>query len=548
LKIQMSHRVVGAFAISLTLSAAHARAQDDKQEGDAVKPATTDAAKAAEEEEEEEEPAKPAPEAKAEVKAEIGTSTGAQAEASASGEPKPADVAKAAERPVMYGARGDWFIQPYGYARFDGIHDTTQSFEDGIQPNLIARPGTYKGQHRRTMLMARDSRVGIYVGAPEFHGIKTTGQLEFDFFGIPPTDVRRHDKDVFSPIRMRHAYLKIETSAVDVIAGQYYTPFGWNGHFYPATGAFLGVPAQIYHRDPQLRVEKAIHFGDGALTLALAAVRPGQKDSGVPDGHGGVLFEHKAWSGAATSGFGRPSIVPISLGVSGLYRRFELPAFRIDSGAEAVTAQGWGVTAQALLPVIPAKTIEQRGNSLTVTGEFSTGTGIADLYTGMDGGSRLPLLPNPTMVIPAKPYPQNIDPGLVTFDRNWELKTINWRAFVVGLQYYLPVADGKISLSGIYSRVWSDNIKKLTPNASWGAIFTKMEYIDATLSVEITPAVFAGVSYQTVKQTFGDVSADDPVYGAIADTTLGGQSVPNTGGVAASARNNRGQLTMAFFF
>jgi hypothetical protein len=547
LKIQMSHRVVGAFAISLTLSAAHARAQDDQQEGDAAKPATTDAAKAAEEEEEEAEP-KPAAEAKAEVKAEIGTSTGAQAEASTSGEAKPGEAAKAAQRPVMYGQRGDWFIQPYGYARFDGIHDTTQSFEDGIQPNLVARPGTYKGDHRRTILVARDSRVGIYVGAPDFHGIKTTAQIEFDFFGLPPTDVRRHDKDVFSPIRMRHAYFKLETPVLDVIAGQYYTPFGWNGHFYPATGAFLGVPAQVYHRDPQLRLERALHFGDGALTVTAAVVRPGQKDSGIPDVHGGILFEHHAWSGAATSGFGRPAIVPISVGVSGLYRRFEVPAFRSDPASEALRTQGWGAAAQVLLPVIPANTVEERSNALTITGEFSLGTGIADLYTGMDGGSRLPLLPNPSMMAPAYVYPQNIDPGLITIDRTFAVKTINWKAFVVGAQYYLPIGGGKVGISGIYSRVWSDNIKELTPAANWGGIFTKMEYIDATVSVEVTPAVYVGGSFQTVKQTFGDMVAPTPNYGERADAMPGISTVPGTGNVPATARNNRGQLTMAFFF
>jgi hypothetical protein len=540
----MSHRVA-SLAFALTLSAPHAHAQEEKADetksATATNEPTGDAAEGAQDE------AKPA--APAEVKAELGTSTGAQAEASAT---KPqtsaAEVETAAERPVIYGKRGDWFIQPYGYARFDAIHDTTQSFEDGIQPNLIARAGTYKGQHRRMNVTARDSRLGIYVGAPDFHGLKTTGQIEFDFFGLPPTDVRRHDKDVFSPIRMRHAYFKLETSVVDVIAGQYYTPFGWNGHFYPATSAFLGVPAQLYHRDPQLRLEKAIHFGDAAVTLTAAAVRPGQKDSGVPDAHAGVLFEHHGWSGAATAGFGRPAIVPIAIGISGLYRRFELPAFRAEPGAEAVRAQGWGAAAQALLPVIPAATVENRANALTVTGEFSIGTGIADLYTGMDGGSRLPLLPNPSMASPALVYPANIDPGLVTFDRTWAVKTIDWKAFVVGAQYYLPLAGGRLGIAGIYSRVWSDNIKELTPAPNWGGIFTKMEYIDATLSLEVTPAVVMGVSFQAVQQTFGDVSAPTPNFGERADPTPGISVVPGTGNVPASARNHRGQLTMAFFF
>ncbi len=544
MKIQTSHLFTGAFAISLSLSSAHARAQEDDAKPAAKPAAPADADEAEEDEEGEGVPAaKPA--AKAEVKAEIGTTERAKEVTTA---PTEEESEKAAERPVLYGKRGDWFIQPYGYARFDAIHDTTQSFDDGIQPNLIARAGTYKGDHRRMNVTARDSRFGVYVGAPTYHGLKTSVQLEFDFFGIPPTDARKHDVAVFSPIRMRHAFLKLETSVVDVIAGQTFTLFGWNGHFYPATGAFLGVPGQVYHRDPQLRVEKAIHFGDGTITIAAAAARSGQRDSGIPDAHAGILFEHKGWSGAAMSGFGRPTHAPISLGVSGLYRRFEVPQFRAEPGSEEVRTQGWGVAAQALLPVIPAVSVEDRANALTVNGEFSTGTGIADLYTGMDGGSRLPLLPNPTLSTPALIYPQNIDPGLITFDRQWEVQTINWQAFVVGLQYYLPIGGGKIWIAGNYSRITSNNIKELTPSPSWGAIFTKMEYIDATLGAEITPSLYMGVSYQTVKQTFGDESAPTPLYGTRADGTIGGLSIPGTGGVAAHARNNRGQLTMAFFF
>ena len=73
-----------------------------------------------------------------------------------------------------------------------------------------------------------------------------------------------------------------------------------------------------------------------------------------------------------------------------------------------------------------------------------------------------------------------------------------------------------------------------------------MEYIDATLGAEITPALYVGISFQTVKQTFGDVSPPDPVWGRRSGE--GDLILAGTGGVAANARNNRGQLTSAFFF
>jgi hypothetical protein len=366
---------------------------------------------------------------------------------------------------------------------------------------------------------------------------------------LVPTDARRHDSVVFGPLRIRHAYLKLETPVLDVIAGQYYDLFGWNGSFYPATVAYMGVPAQVYHRNPQLRLEKKLGSADGLqLTVAAAAVRPGQRDSGIPDVQGGVKLAVGQWSGAAMSGFGRPSKAPLSVGVSGMYRRFEVPAFRAEPGSEHVRASGWGFAAQALVPIVPVKDIEDHSNALTATGEFSTGTGIADMYTFMDGGSRFPLLPNPSNTAPALQYQSNVDPGLVTFDRNFELKTVNWQAFVVGLQYYLPVGGGKLWVSGIYSQVKSNNIKKLTPFPSWGGIFTKMEYIDANIGYDITPAVVVGLSFQTVKQTFADESPPTPVYGQIATDVPVLPTVPGTGGVAATARNNRGQLSLAFFF
>lgn len=542
----MKYRALAALAISMAFVSTHVRAQEEEEE--ASEPAKAgDAAKA-----DAPKDAEASSDSKVEAKASNeGTPTAeAQGEASSGAETPAAPSSGAAQRPPVYGKRSDWSITPYGYARFDAIEDSTQSFDDGIQPNLIARAGTYRGDHRRAIFTARDSRLGIAIGAPEFQGIKTTGTIELDFYGLQVSDAKKHDQVVFGPVRVRHAYLKLETPVVDVVAGQTYDVFGWGSHFYPATVAYLGVPGEIYHRNPQLRLEKKLHAGELEVHIAAAAVRPGQRDAaGIPDAEGGLKISYGGWSGIATPGFGRPAVVPMSFGLSGIYRHFEVPEFRGEPGSEAKSLNGYGAAAQILMPLVPAKTVEDKGNALTVTGEFSIGTGIAEMYTGMDGGSRFPLLPNPSMANPALVYPQNIDPGMVTFDRNFELKSINWKAFVAGLQYYLPIGGGRVWVSGIYSRIWSDNIKKLTPAPSWGGVFTKMEYIDANVTVDITPAVAVGFSFQTVQQTFADVTPPDPVFGAQGTPgVLGVPTVPGTGGVAGHARNNRGQLSMALFF
>ncbi|HTM44561.1 MAG TPA: hypothetical protein VL137_06375 [Polyangiaceae bacterium] len=453
------------------------------------------------------------------------------------------------EPPARYGNANEWKLVPYGQVKVDAVRDSTQSFFDAQQPYLIARPGTYKGEHGRTTMVAKDSRLGLFIGAPQFGAIKSYGKLEVDFFGLAPTDAKENDLLVMGPIRIRQGFIRMDNPIVDVLFGQTHDLYGWGGYFYPATVAFLGVPGEIYHRNPQLRLERKFALGDLEILLAAAAVRPGQRDSGIPDAEGGLKLAFNGWKGASMSGFSRPSVVPISIGVSGLYRWFEMPAFRTDPGTQSVKQNGQGIALSAMLPVIPAKSIDDKGNALTLTGEFSTGKGDADMYSGLDGGSRLPLLPNPSLAAPQPVYPGGIDPGLVTFDRAWSLQPINWQAFVAGLQYYLPIAGGSAWISGVYSQAKSNNIKSLTPQASYGAIFTKMEYIDASATVAITPAIQFGVSFQTLKQTFGDVSQPTPFFGTQATNFPAGLPVvQGTGGVAASARNNRAQVTMAFFF
>jgi hypothetical protein len=42
--------------------------------------------------------------------------------------------------------------------------------------------------------------------------------------------------------------------------------------------------------------------------------------------------------------------------------------------------------------------------------------------------------------MPAPIYRPNMDSGIVTFDADGNVRSINWRAWSVGFQYYLPIA------------------------------------------------------------------------------------------------------------
>jgi hypothetical protein len=436
-----------------------------------------------------------------------------EAEAEADEQDTPAEETPAAAptvtAPPVPNVSGRWDTSLYGFIELDGMHDSTQSYKDASNGFNVARRGTYNGDRGQSLATIKNTRLGLKIAAPTFGSIKTSGQIEMDFFGLQPIDSTQNDTYVAGTMRLRHAYMKIETPVLDVLGGQYHDLFGWGGAgFFPNTVAFLGVPGEIYHRNPQLRLSKTV--GNAvSVEIAVAAVRPAQTHSELPDAEGGLKVAFNNWKGVSSQGSGQPQATPLSLGISGIGRRFVIPQF-IGQPRNANTAYGYGFAVNAVIPVLPARSVEDRGNSLTLTGEFSIGTGIADLYSNMTAGAKFPELTNPGGDIPPFLYPQDVDPGLVTYDANKRAKTYNWTAFVAGLQYYLPVAKGRVWVSGIYGQLASNNITDLTPAPSWGAVYKFSRYVDGNLFIALTPSVQLGMSFQYTQQTYGDNQVVQP--------------------------------------
>jgi len=431
------------------------------------------------------------------------TESGTKGELAAKSEAAGAEPARVSQAPLDT-VKSRWAATLYGFVEFDAMHDSTQGYADSANGNLVARRGTYAGDRGQTQATIKNSRLGLKFGAPTVWGIKPSAVFEMDFFGVQPTDVSQNDYYVLGTMRVRHAYMKLETPVVDVLAGQYHDLFGWGGSgMYPNTVAFLGVPGEVYHRNPQLRLSKTLGGEAVSFEIAAAAVRPVMRHSEVPDGEVGAKLSFNGWTGAASSGSGQPQLTPLTVGVSGIGRRFAIPQF-IGQPRNSVAKTGWGLAANAVIPVIPARDMEDRSNALTFTVEYSKGTGIADLYTGTSGGAKFPELANPGKISPPLVYPQDVDSGLITFDADLNAKTYNWTGFVVGAQYYLPISGGKVWVSGTYSQMTSDNILLLTPGASWGAVYKLARYFDANLFVAPSPATVIGASFQSTNQTYGD--------------------------------------------
>jgi len=396
-----------------------------------------------------------------------------------------------------------WSVTFYGFVEADYIADSTRSYNDYIGSALVARSDTYAGSVGRTQFSMRNTRLGFAFQAPQIGSLKPSALIEGDFFGNqtpPPTgnETTYYDSPLF---RIRHAYLKLDGGFVDLLAGQTYDVFGWQNYFFPASVEFLGLPNMVFSRNTQLRLSRTLGAdGPVSVDIAVSAERPVQRDSQVPDFEGGVRLGINGWKGITTPGNVRTVAAPASIGVSGIVRQFKVDAYAPPPPQRSNALSGWGVSIDALLPIIPASDANDRKNRLTLTGSFVIGTGIADLLT-TGGGATFPTLPNSMQQSPPPVYNPDIDNGLVTFTLDGVAHTINWYAYRAGLQYYLPVLDGRILFAANYTYSHSNNMAQLYPAGGaetglLGTIVNTSIYADGNLFFDATPSIRFGLSGQ----------------------------------------------------
>jgi hypothetical protein len=390
----------------------------------------------------------------------------------------------------------------YGFIEADAIWDSTRSYGDAISDALVARSDTYDGRASRAQMSIRNSRLGLAFASPPYGRARASAVLEGDFFSTqhgPPATT----ESAFSgspTFRVRHAFLEVETPFVNVLAGQTYDVFGWQNYFFPCTAEYLGLPNMVFSRDVQARVQRTLAASAPvSVDVAVSAARPAQRDSSVPDVNAGVRVSANGWRGITTPGNVGTIALPLSVGVSGVVRQFKVNAFAPPPTQSSNSATGWGVSIDALVPVIPAAGPGDRRNRLTLTGAFVFGTGIGDLLNAR-GGAAFPTLPNPAQATPPPVYDADIDDGLVSFDTQGVLHTIDWRAFRAGLQYYAP-PGGRLVLAANYTEAHSSNMAKLFPMGGaeielLGRVADTSRYADVNLFFDATPSVRVGLSGQ----------------------------------------------------
>ena len=407
---------------------------------------------------------------------------------------------------------GKWATTLYGFADADYIYDSTQSMSDIPGAPLIARSTTYAGRNSRTQFSPRNSRLGLRFKAPESNGIRTSAQFEGDFVEtVAPvgyTQPYQQSENNFytNPVfRIRHYFLKLETPIVDVLFGQTWHLFGWQSTYHPNTDQPQGVPGQLYSRTPQVRVSKTFKTDDVTFDIAVAAMRPPQRDSGVPEGEAGIHLAFNKWTATQTMGATGTTVSPLSIAVTGDLRYLKLPEF----SAQPVNSNGKVAKALAIdafIPILPG-TESDKGNSLSVLGEAVRGHAISDLYTGLSSGVVYPALPPPAAGGAAPVFNALIDPGMATYDVRGRLHLVQWTIYRVGAQYYLPGLDGKLWVSSNYSYVKSNNAANFGPA---NATLSHLTWYDVNVMGDVTPSVRLGIEYAKYKTHYSDhVQASD---------------------------------------
>jgi hypothetical protein len=433
---------------------------------------------------------------------------------------------------------GKWSAQLYGFLETDFILDSTQSFSEVAGNGQVIRPlgsaqpagnqvSYYGGSNARVQFGVRNSRFGLRLRAPEFHQVRASGTLEMDFLGFdqPSTEAAVFNNPT---LRVRHAYLKIETPIVDVLIGQYWHIFGWQPMYFPNSVQIQGLPGELYGRTAQVRLSHKFEMGATTLEIGAAALRPPTRDGAIPDLAGGLRFAVEKWRGTQTAGATSTQLAPASIAVTGDYRTFNLPVFQ-QFPTQNVTLSTAAIAVDAFLPIVPARD-HHRGNSLSISGEFVYGGGIADMYTGLTGGITQPSIVNTTALNPAPPYPGTVDNGMVVFDNtNHDLHAIVWMTTIAGLQYYFP--GGKVWISGNYAHTESPNIQDFTqttaPNpgasgyAQQATVRKSEDWADGNIFFDVHPAVRIGLEYSVFVDHYVD---------------------------GVTATNHRGQLSGFFLF
>lgn len=169
-----------------------------------------------------------------------------------------------------------------GYVKTDMFYDTRQvvSIREGhflIYPE-VPKPdinGKDINSKDHFNILSIQSRFTARITGPDLLKAKTSALMEADFFG----NENMNFSDV-NGLRMRHAYVKLNWSTTELLAGQYWHPLFIPECFPDVISFNTGSPFQPFSRNPQIRLTQKVNN----FKLIIAAATQRDFSSNGPDG------------------------------------------------------------------------------------------------------------------------------------------------------------------------------------------------------------------------------------------------------------------------
>ncbi|HSL02979.1 MAG TPA: hypothetical protein VK901_05515, partial [Nitrospiraceae bacterium] len=367
-----------------------------------------------------------------------------------------------------------------GFAEFDFIGDSTQSFQELVGNRPVLHSNTVNGANSQVFFSPRNSRIILDVRAPERDGIKSRLFFSMDFIGNQPavgtSGVSEFSQMTSPDARIFQLFFAAETPVVDVKVGQDWSRFGFMSQYSRGQVSTAVTPANMFNRWIQASLSKELRMTDAlSLTPVFSVERPPQANGTMPSFVAGVQIAHNGlkapYNGAQAAD---TALRSLSLQVSGVGRRLEANSGGPTNTTTAPGAQpslssqtyvtGWGVSTSLFLPVLPSKNGEF-GNTAHVVMEGVTGAGIADFFNGLSWGVCNPVcgfsatnsgFGGPTF------GQTNIDYGLgAVSSQTGKFEAIRTVSMMVHGTYYLP-DNGKTWVGGGYGTVYSSNANQMT--------------------------------------------------------------------------------------
>jgi hypothetical protein len=140
-----------------------------------------------------------------------------------------------------------------GLIKTDFLYDTRQTvtlrdgsllfFPEPVRPDAEGNDINAKGTFN---ILSVQTKLTLKITGPDALGAKTSGLIEAEFFGNANPNI-----NVF---RLRHAYIKLNWTKTEVLAGQFWHPMYEVNCSPEVISADVGLPFKVYARNPQLRL------------------------------------------------------------------------------------------------------------------------------------------------------------------------------------------------------------------------------------------------------------------------------------------------------